>query len=328
MRAILPIVLLVTAIGAPLPSTPGVRNAHVLAYDESRGVTLLFGGASASAVLGDTWTWDGARWRPLPAAGPAPRTFPGFVWDAARGEAVLFGGRRVLFGREGDGDTFLDDTWLLRADGWHRSTGASPPPRAEAGFAYDRDRQVGVLFGGYHEAGGVRTRLGDTWEWDGRAWHHRADTGPSARNGVAMAYDERLRWVVLFGGSGGPKSDTWTWDGRAWTEVVTPPTDGRFNAVAAFDAVRQRIVRATGWTGSARVAETWLFTGAAWQRATSTGPSPRNHSAVAFDRRRGRLVLYGGHDGDFVFGDLWEWDGRRWADRLRVPHERRVGNRH
>jgi hypothetical protein len=48
---------------------------------------------------------------------------PAFVWDAARGEAVLFGGRQVLFGREGQQDTCLSDTWVLRNDGWHRIAG-------------------------------------------------------------------------------------------------------------------------------------------------------------------------------------------------------------
>lgn len=37
----------------------GVRNAHAMTYDSSRGRVVLFGGADASKVCGDTWEWDG-----------------------------------------------------------------------------------------------------------------------------------------------------------------------------------------------------------------------------------------------------------------------------
>ena len=315
-------------IPAAQPIGPGVRNAHAMVYDERRKATVLFGGADASAVRGDTWIWDGDLWRTLAVDGPSPRTFAAFVWDTARAEAVLFGGRRVLFGREGQKDTFLSDTWALRADGWRLRGETGPPPRSEAGIAYDRARRVVVMFGGYNDGGGNITRLGDTWEWDGTAWHLRAETGPAPRSGVAMTYDESLRRIVLFGGSEGPRSDTWIWDGRRWDNVSTPATQGRFNSLAQYDPVRRQIVRTTGWNGAERVRETWLFDGARWSLGSSEGPSARNHSAMAFDRRRGRLVLHGGHDGTLVFGDTWEWDGRKWGDRLRAPPQRRIENGH
>jgi hypothetical protein len=203
---------LLGAGGAPV-SSPGSRNAHAMVYDERRHATVLYGGADASSVRGDTWSWDGDRWRALEIAGPSPRTFPALVWDAARSEAVLFGGRKVLFGRDGQRDTCLSDTWVLRTDGWHHPPVAGPPPRSEAGIAYDRDRRVVIVFGGYNDVGGETVRLGDTWEWDGTAWTLRAQSGPVPRSGVAMAYDQRLHRTILFGGNGGPRGDTWMWDG-------------------------------------------------------------------------------------------------------------------
>ena len=310
------------------PAGPGVRNAHAMVYDERRDAVVLFGGADAGTVRADTWAWNGNRWNSLDIPGPSPRTFPALAWDAARAEAVLFGGRKVLFGLEGQGDTCLSDTWVLRKDGWHLVAQAGPPPRSEAGMAYDRGRRVVVLFGGYHDVAGEITRLGDTWEWDGTAWHLRQRTGPAARSGMAMAYDEALGRVVLFGGNGGPRSDTWTWDGTRWEQVNTPVTPGRFNSLAQYDSIRRRLVRTTGWNGRERVRETWLFDTSRWLLATSDGPAARNHSAVAFDRRRGRLVLHGGHDGPFVFGDTWEWDGRNWHERLRGTPQRRLDNGH
>jgi hypothetical protein len=143
-----------------------------------------------------------------------------------------------------------------------------------------------------------------------------------------MAYDQRLRRVVLFGGNGGPRSDTWTWDGVHWEQVNTPETPGRFNSIAAFDPVLQRIVRTTGWNGSERVRETVLFDGVRWLLGAPGGPSARNHSAMASDTRRNRLVLHGGHDGTLVFGDTWEWSAGTWTERASTQPERRQDNGH
>jgi hypothetical protein len=52
----------------PLPSTPepGARYLTDIAYDERRGVMVLFGGAAPDgSLLGDTWELDAATWRRL-----------------------------------------------------------------------------------------------------------------------------------------------------------------------------------------------------------------------------------------------------------------------
>ena len=53
----------------PRTAGPGVRNAHAMAYDPSIGRVVLFGGADAASVRGDTWAWDGDRQRWAPMAG-------------------------------------------------------------------------------------------------------------------------------------------------------------------------------------------------------------------------------------------------------------------
>src|SRR5262245_5924756 len=150
----------------------GVRNAHAMVFDEAAGRLLLFGGADEAHVVGDTWTWRPGepRWERVATAGPAPRTFPAMAYDAARGEAVLFGGNRVLFGTGKEGDTILGDTWVSRGGRWTEYRGAGPRARAEASMTFDRRRQRIVLFGGRCLEGGESVRLGDTWEWDGRSW--------------------------------------------------------------------------------------------------------------------------------------------------------------
>ncbi|HET7235854.1 MAG TPA: kelch repeat-containing protein, partial [Actinomycetota bacterium] len=174
--------------------SPGVRNGHVLAYDADAARVVLFGGADEGKVLGDLWAWDGRRWSQLASDGPPPRTFPSLSYDRRRKRLVLFGGNRVLFGRDGGGDTTLRDMWEWYEGSWHEVAAQVPGARAEAAMADDRGRRRLVLFGGYRGSGSTRERLGDTWEYDGSRWMRVAtNVGPSPRNGAAMAYDEDRR---------------------------------------------------------------------------------------------------------------------------------------
>ena len=306
-----------------------VRNAHALAYDAGHGRTVLFGGADESRVLGETWVRLPGRddWQPLAAAGPEARTFAAMTYDDRRDVIVLFGGNRVLFGKDPAADTFLSDTWTLRGNAWTRHTVHGPSTRAEAAVAYDAGRGVVVLFGGYRRTATGLERLGDTWEWDGTRWTAVASTGPTPRNGAVMAYDRERKRVILFGGRGA-SNETWSWDGRTWALVPGGDPPGRFNAAMTYDTRRRVMLRFGGWTGSARTSDTWLLTPAGWRQVEVTGPDARNHSALAYDEGRGVAVLVGGHDGERVFGDTWEWDGERWARRAGVPPRQRVDNGH
>ena len=307
----------------------GVRNGHATTFDASRGRVILYGGADASSVTADTWEWDGDRriWRRLSVDGPGPRTFPAFAYHERAHHAVLFGGNRVLFGKPGDTNTFLGDTWIWHRGRWSRVDVAGPPPRAEAAVAYDQRRNRVVLFGGYHRAASGTVRLGDTWEWDGARWIQMASDGPSPRNGAAMAYDARRQRVVLFGGSGASR-ETWEWDGSRWLQRDAGDVEGRFNPSMTFDRARGLIVRFGGWTGRMRVDDTWTLGDGDWSRLDVTGPPARNHASLTYDNKRRRAVLYGGHDGENVFGDTWEWDGAHWHPMALRGPERRAENGH
>jgi hypothetical protein len=144
---------LLAAAAAAGPSAdddgPGVRNAHALAFDGR--VALLFGGATASEVAGDTWGWDGRDWRRRAAGGPLPRTFPAVAGDGA--SRVFLFGSRVLFGDDGlAGDRaghLFRDTWIWDGAHWTEVPGPQPPARVEAAAPWDPKRKRMVLFGGY-----------------------------------------------------------------------------------------------------------------------------------------------------------------------------------
>ena len=92
---------------------PRGRYAHAMAFDERRGVVLLFSGAGAhkGTPLEDLWQWDGKAWTEIPLTGPTPghRYQPVMVYDAARERTVLVGG---LGGH--------DDTWEWDGTRWSR----------------------------------------------------------------------------------------------------------------------------------------------------------------------------------------------------------------
>jgi hypothetical protein len=75
-----------------------------MAYDEQRGVVVLFGGYNGS-VLGDAWEWDGSTWSLITDGKPSPRRYHAMVYDAAREACMIYGGT--------DG-SLLGDNWLYR----------------------------------------------------------------------------------------------------------------------------------------------------------------------------------------------------------------------
>ena len=98
---------------------PPPRNAHAMAFDDRRGVALMYGGEGERKFV-DLWEWDGERWRevPLPAPYPGPRYAPGLAFDSRRGRLVLYGG----LAPDSSGRTRyrMDDTWEWDGVRWLR----------------------------------------------------------------------------------------------------------------------------------------------------------------------------------------------------------------
>jgi len=193
---------------------PPPRQANGLTYDARRGVTVLFGGMSASAPLGDTWEWDGTTWTLVAPTGPSARGFPGMAYDSARGVSVLFGGAVNV--------NAFGDTWEWDGGTWTQVAVTGPSPRRPHSMVYDSARGVSVLFGGW--AAGIF--LGDTWEWDSSTWAGVATTGPSPRT-TQLAYDSVRGVTVLAGGFSNLGNAPDTWELR--------PDDNRCNGTQRCD---------------------------------------------------------------------------------------------
>jgi hypothetical protein len=89
-------------------TSPSARTAHSIAYDNSLGQVVVFGGTSGPPEgLNDTWAWTGKTWNQLSWANQ-----PTGLWIAPMDFDPLSGGL-VLFGGELTGDIVTNNTWLL-----------------------------------------------------------------------------------------------------------------------------------------------------------------------------------------------------------------------
>jgi len=245
-----------------------------MAYDQARR-RVVAGGMVGDYYEAETWEYDGNDWYRVLF------WYPGYVaarmvYDQAQERVVLFGG--YVGWRGGSG--YSNRTWEYDGSTWIQvHTAYTPTCRAYVGLAYDSDRQVSVLFGGY---GGppctpAAQAFLDTWEYDGNDWHPITPThSPSARSGHAMAYDARRKVTVLFGGygpGGVPLNDTWEYDGSDWhlvTPTLSPPP--RAGHAMAYDAARGVVVLFGGHDPAAGYyADTWTYDGTTWRHVA--GPT-------------------------------------------------------
>ncbi len=286
------------------PEGPGRRSRHVLAHDRAAKATVLFGGVLWNAgwnLLSDTWElWDG-KWLPILFGDhPAARHRGAMVYDARRGQCVLFGGQT----KEARGFVTLDDTWTYSAQRWRQWSGRGPRPGPRCGqaMAFDEEAGVVVLFGG--AAGRSAESLGDTWLFDGGAWRLVAGPAPPPRRYAALAYDPGLRGCVLNGGSiddDGARGygDAWLFRDRTWTRLPTEfDTEVHDDHNLAYHRAAKRLVMFGGLGGphGVRVREA-----PGWRRVEASPLPPRGQcSPLVWDDGLDGLVCHGGearHEG-------------------------------
>lgn len=240
----------------PADGGPSARELHAMAFDESRGVTVLFGGVDSDGVVrADLWEYNGSNWtqRSQGATAPTGRYGHTMVYDSVGGVVLLFGGTLA------DG-TLSDELWQWDGSEWalmlpRRS---APSGRTMHAMAFDSGRGVTVLHGGRGAAG----LLDDTWEWSGSQWRSWTGQRPAARCGHAMAYDSVRAVTVMVGGNRGDSlasSEVWQWDGAAWVPGAAatwrPPAG--FGRAMAFDVARGRAVLMGGLSGMTLTSESW-----------------------------------------------------------------------
>ncbi|MCK6483328.1 MAG: M6 family metalloprotease domain-containing protein [Phycisphaerae bacterium] len=234
------------------PLAPSVFTAAAMTYDISRDRMVVFGPSSSGGAPGQTWEFDGAAWSQVfPANSPSARSGHGMVYDEARQRVVLFGGNDATSG------AFLNDTWEWNGVNWTlRNPSNRPSVRSGHAMAYDRRRQVTVLYGGAGFTG-----IHQTWEWNGSNWNNRSTSeNPFTRVGAGMAYDERRGVCVLYGGNIWTQNvATWEWNGRVWRQMGDAGPGPRTLPAMAFDRFRGRTVLFGGATPGGAATDTWTY---------------------------------------------------------------------
>ncbi len=278
-------------------------------YDAARQQVILFGGICGDATaLGETWSWDGQRWRELhPVVSPPARAQAGMVYDPVRDQLVLFGGSR--------GGLPLADTWVWDASGWsERHPTSAPPAMRSMEMAFDPVRKNVLLVGGYDattNARGGGGELFDMWSWDGSTW--ALVDARFARFDGAMATDPDGTGVVLFGGRAPAlANDTSRWDGAAWAQLATRLAPQKRAGARLVLAGPDALLLFGGQGAIDPLGDTWLLRQREWFEQDPThSPSARFGAALAYDAARKRVVLFGGTSvaatGRILLGDTWTW---------------------
>lgn len=280
-------------------ANPGGLYLATMAFDATNQRIVMFGGLAISgAVTNSTWLWNGTTWtRPNPATRPSARAAASSTWDAANNVVVLIGG-----------DGTFNDTWTWNGTTWTQR--ANHPERSSAGsLGYLVGHGV-VSFGGLDSFGTSRK----TYVWNGSAWSTLSPTNfPLPRWQHAFAVDTATNKLLIFGGHASNTTpttayrDTWSFDGTNWSDVSTVP-NGRYGAIMAFDAARDKAVL-FGGVGGSYLSDTWTWAGA-WTRASpATSPPATWAASAAYDEARSHVVMFGGFASTAAVATTWTWNG-------------------
>ena len=260
----------------PVTSPVGRYQANMV-YDSYRHRAVLFGGQRYDGTYGvrfspETWEWDGTNWKQVVTAHLPPWRewlYPyAACYDSARKEMLLFG-------------ILSDPLWAYDGTDWsvRNPGGAGPGYSLSSLLAFDSNRGVAVLTGG---TGGSLSHYPvlALWEWDGKVWQERAQSGQEPWlyvSGNALTYDTFRQECVVFGQAGGvvdgqetqflyPKPDfdryVWRWNGQQWQADPPTPTIGVASETyhtMCFDSARNALVIFGGNDGSQTYATNYTY---------------------------------------------------------------------
>jgi cysteine-rich repeat protein len=299
-------------------------DSVALVFDANRQALVAWDGNQTN-----TYEWNGTTFANLAGTPVAPAgstySYIEFAYDAIRKQVVLFGGYGFVNG------TVTDDynvTWVRSGTSWAQPPAFSePPPRLRSAAAYDPIRRRVVIFGGQTNLN--QTAIGDTWEWDGTKWSQVFPTAvPPIRGGTMMAYDNRTKTVMMFGGDSNngtylTYADLWSYNGATWTQpALSTGRSGVFASGMAYDVTADRVVsfggRDDGSTGTGTFAvlnTTWYWDATGWHQASPTNPpTVREDFGLVYDPVRNRTVMFGGQDDNgIVTSDVSEWNETNWT---------------
>lgn len=335
----------------PTATSPSARRGASGAYDATRRHIVVFGGNDGSAVVADTWIYDGT-WTQVASAGPTAREGHLMAYDHSRDRVVMFGGtdangnelndtwewngvawsevvsavigssaRGTMAYLPGTGvvafgglDVANDNTWIFNGTIWSEVSGEAPPARYGGAMEFDPTRAALILYGG-----GPSNTLRNIWSFDGVRWEILEQVfSPAQREAALFSHDSLRRQTLYYGGrrEGSVFGDLWEWNGEGYVEVhdIGEPATTSSPSAFLFDEGRgcHLMIR----PGVSEM-ETFVLCGVVWTRLDAVNAPPaRAQSSIAYDSIRNRVVLFGGNDNDGLFNDTWELQGDTWTQLL------------
>jgi hypothetical protein len=278
-------------VGSTVP--PSAREGAGVAFDEARGVLVVFGG-NGNPTLNDTWTWDGRYWtQQHPATSPSPRHDAAMAYDAAHRTVVLFGG------------TTPSDTWNWNGSNWQQKHPAHVPGLDGGTMAYDPITRTVLLFGLRQNSGSSTAFEPQTWSWNGSDWIQLSPSATPTEMGTMLNDgDHILLLAPSFGMIGGRYlTQTWTWTGSTW-EALAPQVNLPLLGFAsgAYNPQLHQLVVVTG--------DTWTWNGLSWSRQHPT-LQPLTIGYMAYVPSLHEVVSWGDRSSS-VDNEMFGWSGTDW----------------
>ncbi|MBL8754432.1 MAG: hypothetical protein JNK15_14105 [Planctomycetes bacterium] len=285
------------------PTQPPPRSDFALGYDEARRRIVLFGGRTEynlnpTALLDDTWEYDGVDWVQLqPVQRPTRQAYGWLGHDWVHNKLFLCGGTNGAANYA---------AWHFDGATWTQAP-VSYVSNVTGTFASDPVRQRIV---GYAPVGSGNLMC----EWDGTAWAWvNPPTWPTPRYSSAMTWVPSLQRIVLHGGTGAGTSapapgDLWAYDGVAWSLLGPAPV--RNSHVVCHDPVRDVLFAVAGRVPQGLGVDTAQWDGSAWT-SHGNGIGWEDLRGAWFDGHRQRVVALSMYPLNWL-----EWDGSAW---LRHP---------
>jgi hypothetical protein len=280
------------------PATiPPASGGGAIAYMESTGNAVLFGGTTNEKWLDETWIWDGLDWsQAVPRNHPSARAKPTMVYNPSRHKIVLFGGLRD--------ETLFDETWEWDGQDWRQMDPEhEPAARCCHAMAYDPVRQNVLLYGGYDPTQGIF--FSDAWEWDGTDWTEVTCCGLPLMSGHAMIDLPDVNEVISLQTS---ELGTWVWNGTLWQDAQIESPPSRSEGRLAYDKKHHWAVFFGGSRNQQLLNDLWILDGEQWtQLHFAVSPPPRFGHVLFYDSQRNSVILFSGYDDKgVIMGDMWE----------------------
>ena len=234
-------------------NSPSARRDALIVFDETRGVTVLFGGVfqkgrSDLEFRNDVWEWDGTEWtEKKPDLSPPARGSGIIYFDPVSQKVIIHGGYYINELGEAE---FPEDMWSWDGETWEEIVMSRLSNASGEAYVYDPNQRAPMMVG--------------TWETrlfkDNRWYQPTYINAINGRSSGAMAYAPDQQQVVLFGGSLDNTifDDTWTFSNLEWKKVITKiQPSARSGHNLFYDPTRKSIILFGGIKYMTFLNDTW-----------------------------------------------------------------------